>query len=113
MAAPNRPAGPVSPSQAVAQTADGVYRRDVDSDARVNGQNGQRWRLRARLLGGRVDGRAVHLDSLIPEIAVYITEAGTIACDRALPHAGEGRFVGTYRLATPSGPESPVYVAAV
>jgi len=31
----------------------------------------------------------------------------------ALPHGGEGRFVGTYWLSTGSGPEPPVYVAGV
>lgn len=46
-------------------------------------------------------------------IAVYFVDGATIACDRALPHAGEGRFIGTYRLASGSGPEPPVYVAGV
>jgi hypothetical protein len=72
----------------------------------------RQWRLHARLFGGGADGRAVELDSLIPEIAVYLVETRTIACDQALPHRGEGRFVGVYRLATGSGPEPPVYVAA-
>ena len=45
-------------------------------------------------------------------LAVYLVETRTIACDQALPHHGEGRFVGVYRLATGGGPEPPVYVAA-
>lgn len=52
----------------------------------------------------------MQLDSLIPEIAVYITDGRTIACDRLLPHGGEGRFIGVYQLATGGGPEAPVYV---
>jgi hypothetical protein len=67
--------------------------------------------MRARLLGGGADGRLVQLDSLLDAIAVYVVDGATIACDRALPH--EGRFVGTYRLATGAGPEPPVYVAGV
>jgi len=77
------------------------------------GSTAQRWLLRAQLFGGGADGRAVHLDTLIPEIAVYVSERGTLACDQMLPHGGEGRFVGVYRLATTGGPEPPVYVAAV
>lgn len=72
-----------------------------------------RWRLRARLLGGSADGRAVSLESLMPEIAVYVADGRTIACDRLMPHAGEGRFIGIYRLSTGGGPEPPVYVAGV
>jgi hypothetical protein len=55
----------------------------------------------------------VKLDSLIPEIAVYLADGRTIACDRVLPHAGEGRFIGIYRLASGGGPEPPIYVAGV
>lgn len=81
---------------------------------RRSGSNGhRRWRLRARLLGGGADGRSVEVDSLMEAIAVYFVDGATIACDRALPHAGEGRFIGTYRLASGSGPEPPVYVAGV
>jgi hypothetical protein len=49
---------------------------------------------------------------LIPEIAVYLIDGATIACDQALPHRDEGRFVGVYRLANGGGPDPPVYVAA-
>jgi hypothetical protein len=64
---------------------------------------------------GRVgaDGRSVEVDSLIDAIAVYIVAGTTAACDRALPHVGEGCFIGTYRLATGSGPEPPLYAAGV
>ena len=54
----------------------------------------------------------MQLDSLMEAIAVYLGEDVMIACDRALPHRGEGRFVGVYRLATGTGPEL-VYVAGV
>jgi hypothetical protein len=74
---------------------------------------GARWHLRAHLLGGSGDGRAVKLDSLIPEIAVYLSDGRTIACDCSLPHSGEGRFIGIYRLASGGGPEPPTYVADV
>jgi hypothetical protein len=77
------------------------------------GSAARRWLLRAQLFGGGADGRAVHLDSLIPEIAVYLSEGRTVACDQTLPHRGEGRFVGVYRLASAGGPEPAVYVAAV
>jgi hypothetical protein len=73
----------------------------------------RRWRLRARLLGGGADGRSVEVDSLMDAIAVYLVDGATVACDRALPHGGEGRFIGTYRLASGSGPEPPLYVAGV
>ena len=80
---------------------------------RRSGTNSHHWRLRARLLGGSADGRSVQLDSLMEAIAVYLVDEGMIACDRALPHRAEGRFIGVYRLATGTGPEPPVYVAAV
>jgi hypothetical protein len=95
----------------MARAADSLYGSAVRNN---NGANGhRRWRLRARLLGGAADGRSIELDSLIDAIAVYVVDGVTIACDRALPHAGEGRFVGTYRLATGVGPEPPVYVSGV
>jgi hypothetical protein len=78
-----------------------------------NGRNRQHWSLRARLFGGSADGRTVGLDSLIPGIAVYVTDSGTIACDRELPHPPEGSFAGNYDLVTGSGPEPPTYVASV
>jgi hypothetical protein len=99
---------PGSPSEAIAAANPTLYGQPVR-----NSNGHRRWRLRARLLGGNADGRRVELDSLIETIAVYAVDGETIACDRALPHRGEGRFVGTYRLATGSGPEPPVYVAGV
>jgi len=48
---------------------------------------------------------------LLDAIAVNVVDGTTIACDRALPH--EGRFVGTYWLATGARPEPPVYGAGV
>lgn len=89
-----------------------MYGQDVKRET-GNWPTSGKWRHRARLLGGTADGRAVQLDSLIPEIAVYVTDGRTIACDRLLPHAGEGRFIGMYQLATGSGPEPPVYVVGV
>ena len=101
---------PSSPSEAAARSTGSGYGQPV----RQNGSNGhRRWRLRARLLGGGADGRSVEVDSLMDAIAVYVVDGATIACDRALPHAGEGRFIGTYRLASGSGPEPPLYVAGV
>lgn len=110
MAATTRPK-PASPSEAIAQNPVTRYGRDVSRPS-TTGSAARRWLLRAHLFGGGADGRAVHLDSLIPEIAVYLSERGTVACDQTLPHRGEGRFVGVYRLATAGGPEPPVYVAA-
>lgn len=110
MPAPGRAPSPVSPSEAIVRAGATLY---GDAVSRRNGTNGHRWRLRARLLGGGADGRSVQVDSLMDAIAVYLVDGGMIACDRALPHGGEGRFIGIYRLATGNGPEPPVYVAGV
>jgi hypothetical protein len=110
MTALDRLSGPRSPSEAIARSGSTLYRDDVSPGTTQAGDD-RRWGLRARLLGGVADGRAIQLDSLIAEIAVYVVDGGTIACDQALPHHGEGRFVGVYRLVTGGGPEPPVYVA--
>lgn len=108
MLAPDRASSPFSPSEAIDQAASTLYGQEVSHWGGAN-----RWRLRARLLGGGADGRSVELDSLMDAIAVYFVEDQMIACDRALPHGGEGRFIGVYQLATGTGPELPVYVAGI
>lgn len=110
MVTPARVTPPNSPSEAISLAGGSRY----GSAVRRNALNThRRWRLRARLLGGGADGRFVEVDSLMEAIAVYMADGAMIACDGALPHGGEGSFVGTYRLATGSGPEPPVYVAGV
>jgi hypothetical protein len=105
------PGGPAkSPSEALALAGGTLY---VHNDVVSPGSVEHRWRQRARLLGGPADERSIELETLIDSIAVYLLDGTMIACDRALPHSGEGHFVGTYRLATGSGPEPPVYVVAV
>lgn len=101
---------PLSPSEAIARTEEPLYGRSVPS---TSGATVHRWRLRGRLLGGGADGHSVQLDSLMDTIAVYLVDGAVIGCDRALPHRGEGRFIGVYRLATGTGPEPPVYVSGV
>ena len=110
MATPGRATMASSPSEAISRASGSGYGHEV----RNNGVTTQRrWRLRARLLGGGADGRSVEVDSLMDTIAVYMVDGMTVACDRALPHGDEGRFVGTYRLANGSGPEPPLYVAGI
>src|SRR5947209_16026534 len=104
MATPGSATSPSCLSEALAATGSGRYGPPV----RSNGNGHRRWRLRVRLLGGGADGRSVEIDSLSDAIAVYVVDGATIACDRSLPHSREGSFVGTYRLATGSGPEPPV-----
>lgn len=57
---------PACPPEAADRASSTLYGHDVGHDERRHGQNGYRWRLRARLFGGIADGRAVQLDSLIP-----------------------------------------------
>ena len=49
--------------------------RNFDTSARMQRCVSQ---LRAQLFGGGADGRAMHLDSLILEIAVYVSERGAV-----------------------------------
>jgi hypothetical protein len=101
-----------SPTSSPDAPAPAVDRRYAPGVLGANGAD-KRWKPRARLLGGAADGRSVQLDSLIDAIAVYLVDGVTIGCDRALPRGIDGRFVGVYRLASGTGPEQPVYVAAV
>jgi hypothetical protein len=109
MVIPGRPTTPSSPSEAITRADASGYGQGMRNGLTAR----RRWRVRARLLGGGADGRSVEVDSLMEAIAVYVVDGTTVACDRALPHAGVGRFVGTYRLASGSGPEPPLYVAGV
>jgi hypothetical protein len=110
METPVRARSARSPAEAIARSVGSGYGQPVH---RSGSNDHRRWRLRARLLGGGADGRSVEVDSLMEAIVVYMVNGTTIACDRALPHRGEGRFIGTYRLASGSGPEPPVYVAGI
>lgn len=67
--------------------------------------------VRVELLGGKAGGFVVEVGRLDDRIAIYRNGGPPYAADPSAPAPGEA-FLGTYRLAGPIGPETPVYVAA-